>query len=636
MRTIVIAATAITAIATCFGAIAPTTELEEIVVTPSRRDMLLRETSDHIQVINRKQIEQLKPASTGELLEYATGVAVETGTGSGLPDRSIVSLNGLPANYTLVLVDGVRLVSDHIHSGQNLELVPVNAIERIEIMRTAGSAQYGADAIGGVVNIITRKGKAEPSGTINAAAGSYNTYEGGIGMQLPLGDAARLSTFLNWEQSDGVPLIAPAHRVNNMGYERLNLLTRLDANLSEATRVYAWLNYAKNTVDWRGDDADSYLLMPSVGLHHDVGENLTLATEISYSYWKADVNNEKNQIFEPKAYATWQISDLHTFMGGVDFRHNEFRRTAVEAPDQRTYGVFIQDDWRVSDLLSLTPSLRYDKTENINSALSPKLSALLSPSEKVRIRAAVARGFHAPTLQELYEEGYGHGGSAYRFGNPDLDPEYSTTYSLGIEVEPADPLQFMVHAFYSDIDDMIVPVYTGPWEEDPTKDVWKRTNIHEAEVYGAEANIRLALCDHARIEVGYTYTENEDKSTGRQLPYSPGSSVFTKLMMSYPIGSALNVSAFVSVRATMDREAWNWKPTADAAADNPDGLTTSLDDYTKLDAGITCTIHDTYEVFLRVRNILGEDIENLDDAYTVIDGEPTVQVGMRYNLPLML
>lgn len=611
-----------------------TVELDEVVVTPSRRDMLLRETSDTVQVISRKQIDELNPAGTGELLEYATGVAVETGTGSGLPDRSVVSLGGLPANYTLVLVDGVRLVSDHVHSGQNVELIPPAAIERIEIMRGAGSAQYGADAIGGVVNIITRKSGDKAAGEVHLGVGRYDTCEAGLGVQIPAGDAARLSAYVNWEQSDGVPLLAPTHRIGNMGYERLNVISRLDVDLAESTRMYAWVNWVNNTVDWRGEDADSYLLMPVAGLQQDVGEDLVLAAELAYSHWDAEVNNELNKILEPEAYATWFVNEQHTLLGGVDFRFNEFERTAVNAPDQSAYGVFVQDEWRAGDRLSLVPAIRYDKVENIDGAFSPKLSALVSATDRFRVRASAARGFHAPTLQELYEEGYGHGGRAYRFGNPDLDPEYSTMYSLGFEIEPAQRLQLMVHAFYSDLEDMIVPVYAGPWDQDPTKDVWRRTNIHEAEVYGAEANARLRLCDYARLEAGYTYTDNEDKGTGRQLPYSPGSSVFGKLIMTCPVGDHVDLTAFVSVRTSFDREAWNWKPAEDAAVDNADGLTATLDDYTKLDAGLSCRVRDTFDVFVRVQNILGEDIENLDDAYTVIDGEPFVQTGLRYDFPL--
>jgi outer membrane receptor for ferrienterochelin and colicin len=234
---------------------------------------------------------------------------------------------------------------------------------------------------------------------------------------------------------------------------------------------------------------------------------------------------------------------------------------------------------------------------------------------------------------ELYEEGYGHGGRAYRFGNPELEPEYSTTYTLGLEASPADPVQIMVHGFYSDISDMIVPVYEGVWDEDPAIDVWRRTNIKNAEVYGGEAQVVVKLSDDIKVEGGYTYTANEDKDTGRQLPYSPGSSLYGKLILTHRMKGDCSLTGFVGARAAFDREAWNWKPETSAAIDDPNGLTTPLKDFTKLDAGLTLNVGKDYEIFAKVENILGEDIENLDDAYTVIDGEPVYQVGMKYNLP---
>jgi outer membrane receptor for ferrienterochelin and colicin len=233
----------------------------------------------------------------------------------------------------------------------------------------------------------------------------------------------------------------------------------------------------------------------------------------------------------------------------------------------------------------------------------------------------------------LYEEGYGHGGSAYRFGNPDLDPEYSTTYTAGLEGKPTDSVKIMLYGFYSDLDDMIVPVYEGPWDKDPTIDVWRRRNIKNAEVYGAEAGVSINAGEHIMLEGGYTYTENQDKDTGRQLPYSPGSSLYGKISATEKLSTSLRIAAFLGVRAGFRREAWNWKPSADEADDNSDGLTTKLKDYTKLDAGVTIHIADTYDIFVKVANILGEDIENLDDVYTVLDGEPFVRVGVNYKFP---
>jgi len=261
--------------------------------------------------------------------------------------------------------------------------------------------------------------------------------------------------------------------------------------------------------------------------------------------------------------------------------------------------------------------------------VSPKASVLFSPDLPFRIRGSIARGFHAPTPQELYEEGYGHGGRAYRFGNPDLQPEYSTTYGLGLELLPGGGFEFALYGHYSDIDDMIVPVYEGPWDKDPTKDVWRRINIEHTRVYGGEVKACYTVNRNLRFEGGYSFTDNEDKDTGRQLPYNPGSSMFAKVVVEGDIAPDLKGFGFVGLRAAFDRKAWNWKPSPGAPTNDPSGLTTRLKDYQKLDTGVSLAYKDTYQVFLNVYNLLGQDIENLDDVFTVLDGEPWVRGGLR-------
>ena len=381
-------------------------------------------------------------------------------------------------------------------------------------------------------------------------------------------------------------------------------------------------------MDWRGDIADSQLVTPVLGIQHELMPKVGATAQFSYSEWDEDVNNEKNRLWKPEGHITWQTGESNTLMAGGEYRKNKFSRTAVDAPDQWAYALFFQDEWFINDYLSLMAAMRYDKVEDIESAISPKMSLLIETTAYMRVRLSVGRGFQAPTLQELYEQGYGHGGSAYRFGNPDLEPEYSTTYMVGIEITPMPLLTIEVNGFYSDLDDMIVPVYEGPWDEDPSIDVWRRINISNAIVWGAEGSVIAHLSEYLTLESGYTFTENEDKDTGRQLPYSPGSSAYGKLSFNGALSEKLNLRVYVGVSAGFNREAWNWKPTSEMAPDDPNGLTTKLDDYTKLDSGATLEIAKKIDVFLKIENILGEDIENLDDVYTVIDGEPYFRAGL--------
>ncbi len=606
-------------------------ETRTVVVTASRREMPLGEVSDVLLVIPRGAIEEIRPSAVGELLGYVPGTSVETGTGSGLPKRSVVSLNGLPASYTLVLVDGQRLLGEHIHTGQNLELVPPECIERIEIIRGAASAQYGSDAIGGVVNIITRKCGKAPRTFVGASAGSYHTYGGDVAVLKPFEDWARATIFLSREQSDGVPIEAPASRVGNMGYERNFGTARLHADMGPSTEAFGWVHAADNTADWRGAVADSAMLMTGLGLTHKFSPEVDFNLRLPCSKWEAEVNGERNLWVEPGMYMTFRSRGGHTLLAGAEFRRNEFSRAKVDdVPAQDAFAAYFQYDRLLDEGMTLSGAVRLDDVEDVEPFISPKVSFLWATDfVPGRLRASVSRGFHAPTLQEMYEEGFGHGSPALRFGNPFLDPERSLTGALGLEVFPVDELQFSAYGHYSRIDDMIIPVYEGPWVEDPAYDVWRRTNIAEARVWGVELAAGYALVEGVRIEGGFTYADSEDRESGRQLPYHAGYSAFAKLTVEISLGGGWKASGFAGLRAVFDRSAWNWKPPAGAPAGDPSGMVTELEDYQKLDAGISLT-HSSLTVFINAYNILGQDIEYLDDAYTIVDGEPSVKVGFRW------
>lgn len=598
-----------------------------IVVTAARVETLLETVPDIIQVIPRSEIEMTLPSSTGKLFEYSSGAGTSTGTGSGFPKRTVVSLNGLPPKYTLVLVDGVPLLSEHIHTGQNLDLIPPSAIERIEILRGGASAQYGRDAMGGVINIITRKAEDQPTGSLGFSAGSHNTLQALASALLPLSKSVSLSSIVNWEKSDGQPLQQPTHRVGYTGYETLSFQNRLDMKVSDQTKLFATVNGSVNEMEWSGDWADSRLLSISGGLDQELAPGLDLFVRIAHSDWQADVSEERNRTTKPELFIRWAATASHTLTAGGDYQYNTFERTALDAPEQTSWGTFIQDEWRVTDTFSMMAALRYDYVHDVCGAVSPKISTLWTPTGQVSLRASAARGFHAPTLQELYEKGYGHGGSAYRFGNPDLDPEYSTTYTAGIELEPTDNLQFMLNGFYSGFKDMIVPVYQGPWDEDQSIDVWERMNIAEAVVYGLDAGARWRISQQFRVDGGGTWTDNRNQETGRKLPYNPGTSLYSKLTFADQFAGH-NGSVFVGARAAFDRSAWSWKPATGTANDNADGLTTDLENYVAVDLGITLEITPSLTGFVKVENLTGEDIESLDDSYTVLDGEPFVRCGM--------
>jgi len=599
-----------------------------VVVTGTRRQVPRPSVPDVVQVIDREQIEALNPSTLGELLRLTTGVSVETGTGSGLPKRHIVGLNGLPASYTLVLLDGVRLLSEHIHTGRNLELVPVHSIERIEIIRGAASAQYGADAIGGVVNVITRKAGDRRQTLAHVGAGSYGSYRGEVAWLAPVSPLVRLSTFVSREWSEGAPLKAPAHRLDSMGYERLGVQARVDVGPSDTSKVYGWLHWTDNVAQWREAEADSELATGVLGATHALTRSLSVTAQMAASRWEAEVAEERNVLLHPEAWVAWSLAPGHVLTGGGGWRRQTFERTAVSEAEQSTLGAFVQYEGRLLESLTAMPALRVDNVNDAEPVLSPKLTLLWAPSWIGQVRSSVSRGFHAPTPQELHEQGYGHGGRARRFGNPDLEPERSTTYSLGVDLLPGRALQASLYAHYSHVQNMIVPVYEGAWDEDPEHDVWRRTNIAEATVYGAEARVSYRLGRDLVVAGGYTFSE-QSADGGRQLPYDPGSRAFTELRGALRLGGSWRLAGFATLSALFDRSAWSWKPARGAPVDDSTGGRTPLHNHQKLDAGLTVAYRETYFGYLSGHNLLGQDLEYLDDAYTVLEGEPTLSGGLR-------
>jgi outer membrane receptor for ferrienterochelin and colicins len=586
---------------------------------------LLERTPEVVRVINAEEIQKMNASTTGEILKYITGISIETGTGSGLPKRSTVSMNGFPANYNLIFIDGVHLLSDHIHTGQNIDLIPPENIERIEIIKGAASAQYGSDAMGGIINIITKKTDDNPNLTISSDIGSYSSYSIGMALGTPVNTNIRSSTYVNWNQSDGYPILKPEHRIGKMGYTHFTVMNSIDFIISNKSYITTFLYYIQNSMEWLDENKHSRLIIPSIFYQYEITDHLLMNSRINYTKWSAEQSDEKNELLRPEIFISWDKIKNHRFSIGSDFRYIKFKRSNVIEKDQESTGLFLQDEFRLNKW-SFFMAVRYDKVQDISGVISPKLGVLYEPAHFIRLRGSAGRGFHAPTVQELYELGAGHGGRAYRFGNNDLEPEYSFSSTIGAELFINESFQLLLYGYYNTIDNMITPVYEGPWEENPEIDKWVRQNIHQAMIMGYEISSRWNILKNIEMECGYTDTYNENKTTGGQLPYYPGQSFYSKIIYNYGISDKLTGNMYLSLRTTRNRSAWNWKPAPDTEPDDPTGLTTPLRDYEMLNASVKFNLSNK-SLYLNVSNILGQNIEHLDDIHTIIDGEPVFRGG---------
>lgn len=595
-----------------------------MIVTADREPVYLKDSPEIVTVVTAEEIKRLQANSTTEVLEKTAGVFMETGTGSGFPKRGVASINGLPANYVLVLLNGAILLSEHMHTGQNVDMIPPESIERIEIIKSAASAQYGSDAIGGVINIITFKKVKKTEGKTYGTYGSYKTMNAGGKLTSPLGEKSVLSLFADLERSDGIPLLEPAHRVGNESYNKISLINSLSIDPVPWFSADFNGSFFSNRMMFNDKRVYSRLIMPSGKAQIKFNRNWSLNSSIEYADWGNEASEETNRLVIPRLYTTWKgFNDRNLLNFGADYRHSWFERSALDgAKDQYMSGIFVHDTLKITEQWHTSLSLRLDIPEGLNPVFSPKLTIMYKPIEDLKFRFAFGRGFHAPTVQELYEEGYGHGGTAYRFGNKNLKPEYSTAFSLSTEYSPHKTIEFFINGHFSIIDNFITPQYQGPWEKDPSIDVWKQENLIKAFVYGVEFSSKWTPVRWLWIKTGYSYAGNKDRDTDRELRFRPGHTVNASLNSEKDITAKWQIGGFFSFLGGFDRKSWSWKPAKGAERDDESGFITELKDYQMLTIGAQVTYDKTYQLSFKANNLLGQNIEHLDDALTVIDGEP--------------
>jgi outer membrane receptor for ferrienterochelin and colicin len=605
--------------------------LDEVEISTNRNNSLLKNSPEIVRIVTKQEISQLRTNSLGEVLDYVAGINVETGTGGGFPKRAVASMNGFPEQYSLILINGTRVLTDHIHSGQNINLIPVEAIERIEVIKSASSVQYGSDALAGVINIITQKAGDHPEAIIYGEGGSYDTYRTGASVKTPITENIGFYSFVEYEESDGMKLLEPEKRIDLMGYTSLVLSNRVTANLSDKFSMDAWIKAMQTTMDWTDGDNHGSLFVPNINMDYRLNEKVSVHGKIAYTKWKSERNSERNSVFRPELWTNIKISKNNSLLAGADFFLHDFARKLVERNTQNGAGIFVQNEHNFKNKFILLTAIRMDVIENLNPVFTPKLSMLYNLNSYLNLRASISRGFHAPTVQELYEGGYGHGGTALRFGNPDLIPEYSTSYSFGTDFNISNNLFITASVNYSNVDNMIVPVYMGTWSEDTTKDVWMRQNILKAEIITTDIGINWYFIPGYSVSLSYNYSDNfTEDNQAQQLPYKPGQGFNFRFNGRQNISKNWSTNQFVSFRTMHDRSAWKWSPSSDNANDDATGLIYNLDDYQKLDAGVGISFKNKYDIYFNVSNIFGQDIQHMDDAFFIIDGEPVYRFGVKF------
>lgn len=479
------------------------TELGEVVVTASGFEQKIEQAPASISVISGEEIRSQRAASIAELLANVPGVDV--GAPVGKTGGMTINIRGLGADYTLILIDGRRqntagsVTPNGFGETSTSFLPPVSAIERIEVVRGPVSTLYGSDAIGGVVNIITKKVGAAWAGSVSANAtlqgddefgnlyggdlyatgpvvadllglavrGSYLTredseltYETVNGVQTPVGGfgrsaaesevwtaGGRLSLTPHADHDLWLDLDVARQWYNNANAELGTNTTAggyadaLEFNRDQAVLAHNWrlpFGQLENTLSWGQTETIGRIIPPGVP---GAGGPRTLETE--------------SVILDTKLSSAWRN---HTFtVGGQYWDASMVDGVAPQTFEFTQWALFAEDEWRFSDTLALTIGGRLDDHSTFGDHFNPRAYAVWNATDQWTIKGGVSRGFKTPRLEQLAPgiNGFGQQGRLPLLGSPGLQPETSTATELAVFYDNRDDFRASLTLFDNQFEDKI-------------------------------------------------------------------------------------------------------------------------------------------------------------------------------------
>jgi vitamin B12 transporter len=422
-----------------------TTELDDITVTATRTPALISENVVPVQVIDRTQIDRSQAASLLDLLRGRAGLDFNNQGGAG--KLTSLFLRGTASNQVLVLVDGVRIGA--ANSGMPaLQDLPVEQIERIEIVRGPRSSLYGADAMGGVIQIFTRTAGKGVQQNLSLTAGSNQLRQASAGFSHR-GERGWISAQGAHQRTDGINACRGtaagwgagcfADEPDRDGYRSTSLNLRGGYALTPALNLEAQLLDADafNEYDgslYGGNEADNQQQVYSTKLTWNPGDQLRLTTQLGRSRDEADSffagngRRELASVFNTRRDSASVQADIlfgskQQLSAGLDWHDDVISGTPVFATRQRDNLALFVEYQAGFGAHSLQASLRNDDNQQFGSHATGSLGYGFNFGNGLRLTASAGTGFKAPTFNDLYYPG---------FSNPLLSPEESKSLNIGL------------------------------------------------------------------------------------------------------------------------------------------------------------------------------------------------------------
>ena len=615
-------------------------KLEKTVVTATRTPVSLRDAPGAVTIITA---EDIKDIPAGDILDIIRGTAGISLIGRSVGGRNVVSIRGFDSRNSLIMIDGKRIVaSDPVfgHSDFEQNWVPIESIERIEVVRGPISALYGSDAMGGVVNIITKKTTGKWQGSVKIGGGLRDDGKGGENQNYAmhaggpvLKDKLRVAVSAEFIRDEDTPDKDDPRSSELEGKEVSSIGGKLTFTPTDTHTLEAAVSVV-NDDRWRDTSSRG---RNYEGIYELDKNNYSLSwrgtigpTNSTVQVYRSDIDKLSRNKYEdgsskrnPERLTNDAIdgqtsfsigSNLFTLGGEV--RNEELESdTMVNGDDDVTHGaLFIQDELSLfGNRLLLTPGIRWDDHEEFGSETSPRLYALYKITDRINLKAGYGHAFRAPTIKQVSEGYHAAFGPHEFFGNPDVEPETSDAYEAGVEFF-GDKIFARAIYFYNDIEDLIDWKQIG---KNGRVRLFKATNIDEAKTEGVEVEVAVTLPHGLALSCNYTYLDAKDTQNDVRLDEKPRHTVNAKLKYTW---DTVGLSA-----------ALRFQYIADQVLFNDDDELVDAPDYSLWNFSIRKTLLNNFEIQMGVENIGDVRMADKSDLFAYEERGRFYYTNLRFN-----
>ena len=606
------------------GIVSSVFDLGNIVITPTRTAQNVDSVGSPVSVFTKEELEVRGISTVGDALrkDYSVDVA-HAGPFGG---STSIFLRGANSGHTRVMVDGVRVFDPMAPNGAfDLTHFNMDNVRQIEVVKGPHSSLYGSDAMGGVVNVISKRGHGKPEVSAYGETGSFQTYKSGVDFS---GQADRLRFALGGSYWTTRGISSAARKLGNYEtdpYENQSYSTRLDYELSDQLSVgyigrstYADYEYDDSFAPLYDDNRRAWTrqTLSSAVVDYNPLENFGQKLQISRTgnYRRDFDENDPAHLLDYLRdwyygeteqvdwTASYRLFEVNTLVAGVNYlkekgmsyyySSDSFGPSEAVFPKRyaETMGYFMEYRLNVNDRLASTLSYRIEDHSEFGTNGTYRADAVYRVNTlDTKLRGSYGTGFKAPTLYQLYAPSDAY----FLGGNTLLKPEESETYEFGIE-QPflSDKLSCGITYFHNNFKNLIDAVYNPS-----TFITDKYKNVSRAESYGFEVPFKYLYSNKLQATGNYTWLHTEDKNTHEEL----------LRRAQHKFNADFNFMPFEKTNLNVD---------CSYVGHRVDSGGRLLKSYFKTDLKLSYDVNPHYNVYLKVENLLDKHYEELTNYGT--------------------